>query len=154
MNTDPGSRGSIALLPDTQFYSRYGAEGNNQYAKQYPGIPNPFESQSQWIVDNSGNYGISMTQHLGDVVDQVNHPEQWDVASKAMAIMDEARAPYAVIPGNHDCSDCNPSWTVPRPRRLLSISRSFRCRGSRRRQASNPLARAACRTTTTSLSRA
>lgn len=112
MNTDPGSRGSIALLPDTQFYSRYGAEGNNQYAKQYPGIPNPFESQTQWIVNNSGNYGISMTQHLGDVVDQVNHPEQWDAASKAMAIMDEARAPYAIIPGNHDCSDCNPSWTV------------------------------------------
>lgn len=29
MDTTPGARGTIAILPDTQFYSRYAAEGND-----------------------------------------------------------------------------------------------------------------------------
>ena len=36
-----GARGCIALLPDTQFYSRYGVESADLFAKQYPGLPNP-----------------------------------------------------------------------------------------------------------------
>jgi len=39
------------VLPVTQFYFRYGAEGNDQFSLQFPYTPNPFDAQTQWIVD-------------------------------------------------------------------------------------------------------
>lgn len=112
-NDAPGARGSIAILPDTQFYSRYGASSNDQYHLQFPTLPNPFDAQTQWIVDNKDQYNIAMTQHLGDVVDQHPYDDQWEVASRAMGKLESAQVPYAVIPGNHDCSSCDPWLAAP-----------------------------------------
>ncbi|WP_158408042.1 LamG-like jellyroll fold domain-containing protein [Corynebacterium epidermidicanis] len=113
LNVGPGARGTVAILPDTQFYSRYGAAENDQYSLQFPTLPNPFDAQTQWIVENQDDLGISMTQHLGDVVDQVTYPGQWAVASRAMGKLDDAGVPYAVIPGNHDCLSCDPWSAAP-----------------------------------------
>ncbi|MDU0479828.1 metallophosphoesterase [Staphylococcus chromogenes] len=109
----PGARGSIAILPDTQFYSRYGTASNDQYHLQFPTLPNPYDAQTEWIVKHQDEYRISMTQHLGDVVDQYPDPEQWDVADRAMKKLEDAGAPYAIIPGNHDCMGCDPWQTDP-----------------------------------------
>lgn len=97
----PASRFSIAVLPDTQFYSRYAApETGDQYTNRYGS--QPFAAQTQWIVDNAATYDTRFTMHLGDVVDQVNHPEQWQVASDAMKNLEDAGQPYSILAGNHD----------------------------------------------------
>lgn len=97
----PASRFSMAVLPDTQFYSRYAApETGNQYMARYGS--EPFAAQTQWIVDNAAKYDLRFTMHLGDIVDQVNHPEQWQVADAAMAKLEQAGQPYSILAGNHD----------------------------------------------------
>ncbi len=71
------ARGSIAILPDTQFYSRYGVADSNLFGNQYGDIPGPFESQTRWIADNAATHNIVMTQHLGDMVDQDRANQQY-----------------------------------------------------------------------------
>ncbi|OFJ68420.1 hypothetical protein HMPREF2851_02380 [Actinomyces sp. HMSC064C12] len=110
LNTSEGARGSIAVLPDTQFYARYGETQNNQYGKNFPDLPNPYDSQVQWIIDHSKDYHIGITQHLGDVVDQMQVPGQWALASASQKKLEDAGVPYAILPGNHDCHDCVPEW--------------------------------------------
>ncbi|OCA93795.1 hypothetical protein ACU20_08140 [Actinobaculum suis] len=96
------SRFAMAILPDTQFYSRYTAETSD--GDVYTPLYNsrPYETQTQWIADNAAEYGIEFTMHLGDIVDRVNKPGEWEVASHAMAILEDARQPYSILAGNHD----------------------------------------------------
>lgn len=69
---------SIAVLPDTQFYSRYATtDESQQFQKTYGSTP--FDAQTQWIADNAAKYGIRFVIHLGDVVDQQGKPNQWIV---------------------------------------------------------------------------
>ncbi|MDK6233140.1 metallophosphoesterase [Aerococcus sp. UMB10185] len=97
----PGSRFSIAILPDTQFYARYTTEAEgDQFNAAYGS--EPFATQTQWIADHADDYGIAMTLHVGDVVDQANKPAQWQVASEAMGILEANQEPYLIIAGNHD----------------------------------------------------
>lgn len=74
----------IALLPDTQSYSR-----------AYPEI---FRSQTRWIADHADS--ISFVLHQGDITDH-NVPEQWNVAQSAMNLLD-GKVPYVMAMGNHD----------------------------------------------------
>jgi len=90
----------LPVLPDTQFYSRYSA---TQFVPQYG--TNPFEVQTQWVVDNKKNLNIPFAMQLGDVVDQQGKSDQWVAASKAMKILEDGKVPYSVIPGNHDVAD-------------------------------------------------
>lgn len=90
----------LPVLPDTQFYSRYSA---SQFVPQYG--TNPFEVQTQWVVDNKKALNIPFTMQLGDVVDQQGKSDQWSAASKAMKILEDGKVPYSVIPGNHDVAD-------------------------------------------------
>ena len=123
-----GARGCIALLPDTQFYSRYGVESADLFAKQYPGLPNPYDCQTQWIVDHTADYHIAMTHHLGDVCDQSGegHEDQYVVADRAMKILDDAKASYSVIPGNHDVADDFHYYRTWFPKDRQAHSPSFR----------------------------
>ena len=124
----PGARGAIALLPDTQFYSRYGVKSADLFARQYPGLPNPYDCQTKWIVDHTARYNIAMTHHLGDVCDQSGegHEDQYVVANRAMKILDDAKAPYSVVPGNHDVADGFRFYRKYFPRRRQAQSPSFR----------------------------
>lgn len=92
---------ALAVLPDTQFYSRYATSEEGQaYQRQYGSTPYP--AQTQFIVDNAAKYHIPFTIHLGDVVDQSKHPQQWAVADAAMKVLENAGRPYSVLAGNHD----------------------------------------------------
>ena len=95
--TDDRSSFTLPVLPDTQFYSRYSAA---QFVPKYG--TNPFEVQTQWIVDNQEALNIPFVAHVGDVVDQQWVPGEWDAAEKAMKILEDGDVPYSVIPGNHD----------------------------------------------------
>lgn len=81
---------TIAVLPDTQFYSE-------TYHDIYP-------AQTQWIADNQKARNIAYVLHLGDITNR-NTRAEWEVASKAMKILDNAKIRYAFCPGNHDYSD-------------------------------------------------
>jgi hypothetical protein len=86
----------IAVLPDTQYYS-----------KSYPEI---FNSQTQWIVDHAEAQNIRFVTHLGDIVNNYgDDPNQWLNANAAIGILDgnpalypQKRVPYSVSMGNHD----------------------------------------------------
>ncbi|MGM4872178.1 metallophosphoesterase [Bradyrhizobium sp. 956_D2_N1_5] len=92
---------SIAVLPDTQFYSRYATtDENQQFQKAYGSTP--YDAQTQWIADNAAKYGVRFVIHLGDVVDQQNKPNQWIVADAAMKKLEDAKVPYSILAGNHD----------------------------------------------------
>lgn len=99
----PGDRFSLGILPDTQFHSRYATEEtSNQYQRLYGS--EPYETQTAWLADNAADYNIAGVLHLGDVVDQDWKPEQWQVASDAMAVLETGQLPYSVLAGNHDLS--------------------------------------------------
>jgi hypothetical protein len=97
---------TIAVLPDTQFYSRYAtpAEGQEFQTRYGTGIATPFNAQTQFIVNNAAKYNIVFTTHLGDLVDQSqpNMDAQWSVADVAMQNLDKAKLPYSFCAGNHD----------------------------------------------------
>ncbi|UFU03245.1 metallophosphoesterase [Ruania suaedae] len=97
---DPGSRFTVAVLPDTQFYTRYSAD---QFVPRYG--TDPFEVQTNWLVDNAEELNIQFTTHLGDVVDQEWVSGEWEAGDRAMAVLDEAGMGYSVLPGNHDVAD-------------------------------------------------
>lgn len=85
---DPGFDFTVVALPDTQ-----------TYAKNYPEI---FYAQVQWIVDNAEKERIAFVTHLGDIVNNVDQPDQWLAASEAMYLLDDAGIPYGTALGNHD----------------------------------------------------
>ncbi|WP_291380662.1 MULTISPECIES: LamG-like jellyroll fold domain-containing protein [Achromobacter] len=92
---------AVAVLPDTQFYSRYATDAENQQFMRKYGSE-PFKAQTQWVADHSKSLGIPFLIHLGDVVDQQGKPDQWKVADAAMAILEDAKVPYSILAGNHD----------------------------------------------------
>ncbi|WP_260598771.1 LamG-like jellyroll fold domain-containing protein [Sphingomonas endolithica] len=91
----------LAVLPDTQFYSRYATEGTgNQFKRLYGS--EPYLAQTQWLAKNAAALKIPFVIHVGDVVDQVGVEEQWKVADTAMKVLEDAKLPYSVVAGNHD----------------------------------------------------
>jgi len=92
---------AIAVLPDTQFYSRYATtDEGQQFQNRYGSTP--YAAQTGWIAQKAPAYNIPFVIHLGDVVDQQNKPTQWAVADAAMQQLENARVPYSMLAGNHD----------------------------------------------------
>lgn len=92
---------AVAVLPDTQFYSRYATTDENlQFQRKYGSTP--FLAQTKWITQNAADFRIPFTIHLGDVVDQQGKSLQWQIADEAMGVMESAKAPYSILAGNHD----------------------------------------------------
>ncbi|SIT14638.1 LamG-like jellyroll fold domain-containing protein [Achromobacter sp. MFA1 R4] len=92
---------AVAVLPDTQFYSRYATDAENQQFMRKYGSE-PYKAQTQWVADHAKSLSIPFLAHLGDVVDQQGKPDQWKVADAAMAILEDAKVPYSILAGNHD----------------------------------------------------
>lgn len=80
---------TIIVLPDTQYYSAW--------------LPHIFETQTQWIADNQEALNIQAVLHLGDVVNWMSTPTQWERAEKAMDNLGDIPALVAI--GNHDYDD-------------------------------------------------
>jgi 3',5'-cyclic AMP phosphodiesterase CpdA len=99
---DLASRFTLAVIPDTQFYSRYSAD---QFVPRYG--KNPFEVQTEWLAQNREALNIPFATHLGDVVDQVGQAREWEAADAAIQNLDDAALPYSILPGNHDVRDSN-----------------------------------------------
>lgn len=78
---------TLAVLPDTQVYSL-----------RYPGL---FLLQTAWIVQNRAARDIRFAIQLGDIVNN-NTEREWQNAWDAMAVLQQAKLPYALVPGNHD----------------------------------------------------
>jgi hypothetical protein len=78
---------TFAVLPDTQNYS----ERN----------PELFAAQTEWIVAQRKARAIAGVFHLGDITNR-NTPEEWANARRAMQVLDDAKMPYCMVPGNHD----------------------------------------------------
>lgn len=97
---DLASRFTLAVLPDTQFYSRYSAD---QFVPRYG--TDPFATQTEWLTAHADDLRIPFTLHLGDIVDRAGVEAEWQAADNAMRTMDEAAAPYSILPGNHDVLD-------------------------------------------------
>lgn len=92
---------AVAVLPDTQFYSRYATDAENQQFMRKYGSE-PYKAQTQWVANHAKALSIPFLIHLGDVVDQQNKPDQWKVADAAMKILEDAKVPYSILAGNHD----------------------------------------------------
>jgi hypothetical protein len=86
---------SIVVLPDTQYYSQ--------------SYPETFEAQTDWVVDKRDIFDIAFVVHEGDMVETWNDAQQWQVASAAMARLENPATtglpfgiPYLPAIGNHD----------------------------------------------------
>lgn len=99
---DLGSRFTLAMVPDTQFYSRYSA---TQFMPKYG--TDPFEVQTKWLVENRDELNIAFASHMGDIVDQESEPDQWTAADNAISVLEDAGMPISLAPGNHDTANWN-----------------------------------------------
>ena len=99
---------TVAVLPDTQFYSQ-----------TYPEI---FLAQTRWIADNRTARSIAFVTHLGDVVQNnargtTRNLVEWQRADAALDLLDgdlaanpDGLVPYSVALGNHDT---DVMWSKP-----------------------------------------
>ncbi|WLP88423.1 hypothetical protein Q9G90_12640 (plasmid) [Corynebacterium stationis] len=88
-------------MPDTQFYARYGTDAAGDIFGSRHGS-NPFDVQTKSLANNHEALGTGFVTHLGDLVDQPEYLASWDIADRAMAVLDQANLDYSVLPGNHD----------------------------------------------------
>lgn len=81
----------LVLFPDTQYYSLRD--------------PSTYYAQAEWVAYNKNFFNIKFVIHLGDITHTNTDPE-WQAASAAHDILENAGVPYSIIPGNHD----NPNY--------------------------------------------
>ncbi len=91
---------TIVMLPDTQFYSER--------------LPQYFDDQTQWIVDNVEKENIVFVTQVGDLVEHGKlFPKEWDVAEKMMQRLNGV-VPWGAAIGNHDYDrgedSSDPDW--------------------------------------------
>jgi hypothetical protein len=108
---------TLVVMPDTQYYTETQAK-----------LDKYFKGQTEWIVQNRQKEHIVFVSQLGDLQQDGNllrldkqpdpavkellqnpdpkHPPentlQWQRASSAMKILDDAGIPYSAVAGNHD----------------------------------------------------
>lgn len=81
---------TIALLPDTQYYT----------GELYGGKMLMYSRQIEWIVDKKDELNIAFVLHEGDCTDGNTLPE-WQRFKNATSLLDGV-VPYALAVGNHD----------------------------------------------------
>ncbi|WP_233125423.1 LamG-like jellyroll fold domain-containing protein [Corynebacterium sp. NML 120412] len=98
---DLASRFTLGVLPDTQFYARYGdKDAGDIFGTRYGS--NPFDVQTEFLAKHHEDLNTQFVAHLGDVVDQANVRNSWDISSEAMKPLEDAHLNYSILPGNHD----------------------------------------------------
>lgn len=96
ISADAAGDFSIAIIPDTQYYT---AELNGGNATM-------FTKQTDWIVDNRVAENIAYVIHLGDCTDHGDAAViEWNRATNAMYRLESpVSIPYGIAVGNHDQS--------------------------------------------------
>jgi hypothetical protein len=93
---------AVVVLPDTQYYTTGPTAAHPDRATHF------FADQTRWIMENRTRYRIAAVIHNGDIVDDGNVASQWNVADRAMALLEAESAdlpdgmPYALAVGNHE----------------------------------------------------
>lgn len=91
---------TIIAMPDTQHYCDFGPTANAI-----------FSAQTQWIVDNRVSRNIVFVTGLGDIVQDADEPDHWDLADEAYKIIEGDSIvlpklpdgiPYGLCVGNCD----------------------------------------------------
>jgi LPXTG-motif cell wall-anchored protein len=98
----------IAIEEEDYDYSFVWMSDTQYYSESYPHI---YNEQVNWIAENKDNYNIDYVLHTGDLVNFSNQEYQWEVADKAMQVLDDAGIPYGVLAGNHDVEQKSNDYT-------------------------------------------
>lgn len=88
---EPGQPFTIAVLPDTQYYSFESPQGGN---------PDMFLRQTHWLAEMAAEQNIALMLHVGDITEH-NRADEWLVARQSIRVLDGI-IPYALAVGNHD----------------------------------------------------
>ncbi|PJJ58209.1 calcineurin-like phosphoesterase family protein [Mumia flava] len=102
---------SIAHLTDTQYLSEGAVEQETPTERAL--WQRAYTDTTQWIADHAAERKIAFAAHTGDVIEnyhnapasdayKANARLEYEVASAAQKIVDDAGVVNAVIPGNHD----------------------------------------------------
>ncbi len=78
---------TVVLIPDTQYYSET--------------FHDNYGVQTKWIRDVTAQRNVKFAIHLGDIVQNPEEEDEWQVADRAHRLLD-GHVPYSVLPGNHD----------------------------------------------------
>lgn len=99
---------SLAHLTDTQYLSEGGDEPATEEERKV--WRKAYTDMTQWIADNADERKIAFTAHTGDIMenwhnltdDREKAMREFEVASAAQKILDDAGLVQTVLPGNHD----------------------------------------------------
>ncbi len=85
--TDDTADFTLVVLPDTQYYTTSNKE--------------IFPIQLDWVADNIEAWNMKFVSHVGDVVDNADNPDHWELGTTNMFKLD-GKVPYGIAGGNHD----------------------------------------------------
>lgn len=99
---------SIAHVTDTQYLSEGAVEQETEQERDL--WRRAYTDTTQWIADNAAERKIAFTAHTGDIIenwhnigsDEPNARKEFEVASAAQKILEDAGMVNTVLPGNHD----------------------------------------------------
>ncbi len=69
------------------------------YAEDYPEV---WTSMTDWMIKEFKNGKFEYAMHTGDLINQYDKIEQWEIAKTNLDRMDAAKIPYGVLAGNRD----------------------------------------------------
>ncbi|PAE15913.1 hypothetical protein CHH91_12005 [Virgibacillus sp. 7505] len=98
----------IAIEDEDYDYSFVWMSDTQYYSESYPHI---YNEQVNWIAENKDKLNIDYVMHTGDLVNFSDQEYQWEVADKAMQVLDDAGVPYGVLAGNHDVEQKSNDYT-------------------------------------------
>ncbi|MGG4264481.1 LamG-like jellyroll fold domain-containing protein [Peribacillus simplex] len=111
-----GSNKSLPFLTSKKNYNFLFVPDTQKYSSQNPEI---FNSQMNWISNNSKKNNIIMNTFVGDIVDN-DSEKQWQNSLGAISNLDKNEVPYMIAAGNHDYAKGDPFLTYYGPKRFVN----------------------------------
>jgi hypothetical protein len=105
---DDAAEPDLAFKDPAEYDFAFGYVTDTQFLTE--GYRDAYAETTRWIATNTEGRRIAYTAHTGDLVQNwlngtassERADDEYAFASDAMAVLDDAGAPYGVIPGNHD----------------------------------------------------
>jgi hypothetical protein len=111
-----GSNKSFPILTNKKNYNFLFVPDTQKYSSQNPEI---FNSQMNWISNNTKKNNIIMNTFVGDIVDS-DSEKQWQNSLRAISLLDKKEIPYMMAAGNHDYAAGDPFLTHYGPQRFMN----------------------------------